>query len=61
MKTVLITGGTRGIGKATAFVFASHGYQLALSYCTREDTAIKTKEEIEKEYGVNVMLVKADL
>ncbi|MFR8859916.1 MAG: SDR family NAD(P)-dependent oxidoreductase, partial [Enterococcus faecium] len=31
-KVVFITGGTRGIGKQTARIFAKAGYQLALNY-----------------------------
>ena len=32
MKTVLITGGSRGIGAATALWFAEHGYAVAVHY-----------------------------
>jgi len=28
MKTLVITGGSKGIGKATAALFATHGYQV---------------------------------
>ena len=30
MKTALITGGARGIGLATAHIFAENGYQVVL-------------------------------
>ena len=32
MKTVLITGGSRGIGKAVAMKFAENGYQIIINY-----------------------------
>ena len=32
MKTVLITGGSRGIGKAVAIKFAENGYQIIINY-----------------------------
>lgn len=39
MKTVLITGGTRGIGRAAAICFYEAGYRVALTYHTQEDAA----------------------
>ena len=32
MKTVLITGGSRGIGKAVAMKFADNGYKIIIIY-----------------------------
>ncbi len=61
MKTVLITGGTRGIGYATAKVFASHGYTLILSYCNKEEHAKKAKKKLEESYSVSVFLIQLDL
>ena len=39
MKTVLINGGSRGIGKATVEYFASHGYAVAFTYKNSEEEA----------------------
>jgi len=39
MKTVLITGGSRGIGAAAARRFAAGGYRVAISYLHRADEA----------------------
>ena len=45
-KTALITGGSRGIGAATARVFAQQGADIAISYHTREDAAQAVVTEI---------------
>ncbi|NIY77353.1 SDR family oxidoreductase [Thalassospira sp. HF15] len=41
-KTVLITGGSRGIGRATAVLFASKGWNVALSFVGNQDSAAET-------------------
>ena len=38
-KTVLITGGSRGIGAAAARRFAAAGYRVAVNYCRSEAQA----------------------
>ena len=61
MKTVLITGGTKGIGKSIAIKFASNSYNLVLNYVNDTQNAELFKEELEKVYKVNVLLIKADI
>ena len=39
MKTVLITGGTRGIGRAMVELFSSNGYRVAFTYKKSENEA----------------------
>lgn len=46
-KTVLVTGASRGIGKAIAVKFAKKGYQVAVSCIHSEERLMQTKREIE--------------
>ncbi|WP_456276804.1 SDR family NAD(P)-dependent oxidoreductase [Bacillus sp. AK128] len=58
-KVVMITGGTRGLGKALAFAFAKEDYQIAI--CARNEEEIqKIKVELEQT-GAEVVAVNADV
>ena len=60
-KVALITGGSRGIGRAISERFAKEGYNLIINYKEKVDIAEKLKNELEEKYNINVMLIKADL
>ena len=60
MKTVLITGASRGIGKQIAKQFAKHGYNVAINYNKSIDKAKSLYEEIIS-LNANAILVKADI
>lgn len=47
-KTVLITGASRGIGKAIALKMAENGANVAIVYSSNENAAIETLQEIKK-------------
>lgn len=46
-KTVLVTGSSRGIGRAIALKFAEEGYNIILNCVKNEDKLYETKKEIE--------------
>ncbi|NIB44124.1 SDR family oxidoreductase [Pseudomaricurvus alkylphenolicus] len=57
---IVITGGTKGIGKALVHKFAAHGFDIAT--CARNPVELAAlKEEVEKTYGVQVTAKTADL
>ena len=60
-KTVLITGGSRGIGKETVKEFAKKGYNVVINYVSDEKSALSLKEELEEKYDSDVMLCKCDV
>jgi len=60
MKTALITGGAKRLGKMISLSLAEEGYNIILHYNSSEEEAIKTKEEIEK-LNVFCFLIKKDL
>ncbi len=49
MKTVLVTGGARGIGKAISKKFADEGWRVLINYNTSEKAAKELEEEIGKD------------
>ena len=58
-KTALVTGATRGIGRAIALKFASEGADIAFTYRSQEEAALTLTAEIEA-MGVRVKAYKSD-
>ncbi len=59
-KTVLITGASRGIGRAAAIAFAKAGWCVAANYCFHEKEAIALCEELRAQNAC-VELFRADV
>ena len=59
-KTVLITGGAKGIGKKISFDFAKAGYNVCINYNKSESEAMLLKDELAKD-GCSVVIYKADI
>jgi 3-oxoacyl-[acyl-carrier protein] reductase len=58
-KTAIITGASRGIGSGIARVFAENGSNVAFTYSSSVDSAIKLEDELLK-HGVKVKSYKSD-
>ena len=52
MKTVIITGASRGIGAQTAKLFAKNGYAVIINYNNSKDAAEKFKKNMLSEGSV---------
>ena len=59
-KVALVTGGSRGIGKAIALEFGSRGADVAFNYYRSHEAAAESQREIE-DLGVRCLKVKAHL
>ena len=60
-KVVLITGASRGIGKATAIEFAKKGYNVVINYVSNDDAAKNLKDFLTENYDISVMTCKCDV
>jgi len=59
-KVAIITGASRGIGRATAIVLAKEGAKVVINYLSSEEKAYDVVQEI-KESGGQAIAVKADV
>lgn len=60
-KCALITGGTKGIGKAVAFCLGKAGYNLVLTYASAPEVAKQTSDSLQQQFGINVSVLQADI
>ena len=59
-KLALVTGGSRGIGRACALKLAEAGYDVVINYAGNEQAAQQTVEDI-KALGVNAKAYRFDV
>ena len=60
MKTVIVTGGSRGIGAAVVKELAKNNYNVVLNYNDSEEAAKQIQKEL-KEQRINIEIFKADV
>lgn len=60
MKTIIVTGGSRGIGKCMVENFAKDGYNVILNYNKSEKQAKQIKQNLAEE-GLEIEIFKADI
>lgn len=60
-KVVLITGSSKGIGKATAIEFARKGYDVVINYYTSKEEAENLSRELKQNYGIETLVIQADV
>jgi 7-alpha-hydroxysteroid dehydrogenase len=53
-KTLVITGATKGIGKACAYRFAKEGIDIAFTYNSNEEIAKEIAADLENKFGIKV-------
>lgn len=60
-KTVVVTGGSRGIGRQVVIEFAKNNYNVVINYKNSSDKAENLRKYIEETYGVSALTVQADV
>lgn len=60
-KVVLVTGSSRGIGKAAIIEFASKGYNVVINYKDSKSEAEDLKRFVESKYNIKALMIKADV
>jgi 3-oxoacyl-[acyl-carrier protein] reductase len=56
MKSALVTGGSRGIGRAVCYKLAEQGYHIIVNYRSNEAEALATLENIKSKGGSGELL-----
>jgi 7-alpha-hydroxysteroid dehydrogenase len=60
-KTAVITGATKGIGKACAEKFAQNGVNVAFTYNSNKEAADTIASELEEKYGIKARAYPLDI
>ena len=59
-KVALVTGSSRGLGKAIAIELAKNGYDIVVNYARSKSAALETVKEIEA-LGQKALLIRANV
>ncbi|WP_297440535.1 enoyl-ACP reductase [Sulfurimonas sp.] len=60
-KTLFVSGGTRGIGKAIVYAFAKKGCDVAFTYASSADTANEIIADVESQFGIKAKAYKLNI
>ncbi len=60
-KTLVISGGTRGIGEAIVHEFAQNGVNIAFTYNSNEELALIQAKDLEKQYKIKARAYKLNI
>ncbi len=60
-KVVLVTGSSRGIGKAIITELAKNNYDVVINYHRSKEDALKLQKDMINQYGVNCLAIQADV
>lgn len=61
MKTVLVTGSSRGLGRSIIIKFAENNYNVVINYNNSKKEASEFEKYIKDNYEVEVLTIKADV
>jgi len=61
MKYALVTGGSRGIGRAVCLKLAEMGYHILINYKSNKEEAEKTLDQVKQKDGVSGELLQFDV
>ena len=61
MKTALVTGGSRGIGRAVCRQLAQDGYRVIIGCCSHLEQELELQRELEEKTGLEHRAIQADL
>lgn len=60
-KTLVVSGGTRGVGRAIVEEFAQNGVNIAFTYNSNEELAHKIEDELSKKYAIKIKSYHFDI
>jgi 7-alpha-hydroxysteroid dehydrogenase len=60
-KTLFVSGGTRGIGKAIVYAFAAKGCNVAFTYATSADAADEIIADVEAKFAIKARAYKLNI
>ena len=61
MKTGLVTGASRGLGRSIIIKFAENNYNVVINYNNSKKEALELERYIKDNYQVEVLTIKADV